>query len=84
MEPDVRDDVRTIVRARLDAAARTQRRRLMTIAPSIAALMLITPGCTTADRAASAELTALAEMPGEMSRREASKLKKMVKRLKRS
>jgi tetratricopeptide (TPR) repeat protein len=84
MAPDARDDVRAIVRARLDEAIRTRQRRLMTIAPSIAELMLITPGCTIADRAASRELVAIDERPAHMSRREISKIKKAVKRLNKS
>lgn len=48
-EPAVRAEVRGLVRARLDAAAAAD--RLVTIEESLARLMLITPGCTAADRA---------------------------------
>jgi hypothetical protein len=48
-EPSLRPEVRATVRRRLDAAAAAD--RLVTIEESLARLMLITPGCTTADRA---------------------------------
>jgi hypothetical protein len=40
--------VHSLVRARLDAAVAAP--RLVTIEPSLAHLMLLTPGCTPADR----------------------------------
>jgi hypothetical protein len=49
-EPALRAEVRGLVRARLDAARAAP--RLVTIGESLARLMLITPGCTSADRAA--------------------------------
>ncbi|GAA0585485.1 hypothetical protein GCM10010172_83320 [Paractinoplanes ferrugineus] len=48
-EPARRAFVHEVVRARLDAALAAP--RLVTIEESLAQLMLITPGCTTADRA---------------------------------
>nr|WP_296068970.1 hypothetical protein [uncultured Actinoplanes sp.] len=48
-EPEVRDEVRRLVRARLDAAVSAD--RLVTIEKSLAHLMLVTPGCTAQDRA---------------------------------
>ena len=48
-EPALRSGVRAMVRRRLDAAAAAD--RLVTIEESLARLMLITPGCTAADRA---------------------------------
>jgi hypothetical protein len=49
-EPACRDDVVTIVRRRFLQARWTTARRLMTIAPSIAELLLITPGASELDR----------------------------------
>jgi hypothetical protein len=48
-EPGVRDEVRALVRARLDAAVIAD--RVVTIEESLAHLMLVTPGCTAQDRA---------------------------------
>ncbi|MEV4417124.1 hypothetical protein [Catellatospora sp. NPDC049609] len=48
-EPELREEVRGLVRARLDAAVAAQ--RLVTIEESLAQLMLVTPGCTADDRA---------------------------------
>ncbi len=48
-EPALRPEVRAMVRRRLAAAAAAD--RLVTIEESLARLMLITPGCTAADRA---------------------------------
>jgi hypothetical protein len=47
-EPGLRAEVRGLVRARLDAAVAAP--RLVTIEPSLAHLMLATPGCTVDDR----------------------------------
>lgn len=47
-EPAIRDEVRGLVRARLDAAVTAD--RLVTIEESLAHLMLVTPGRTTQDR----------------------------------
>ncbi len=49
-EPACRDDVLMIVRRRFLQARWTTARRLMTIAPSIAELLLITPGASELDR----------------------------------
>lgn len=55
-DPVVREEVRQLVRARLDAAVAAP--RLVTIEPSLAHLMLVTPGCRADDRAlATAVLT---------------------------
>jgi len=48
-EPDLRPEVRHLVRARLDAAVAAK--RLVTIEASLARLMLVTPGCGADDRA---------------------------------
>jgi hypothetical protein len=48
-EPELRDEVRQLVRARLDAAVVAD--RLVSIEESLANLMLVTPGCTEGDRA---------------------------------
>jgi hypothetical protein len=48
-EPDLREEVRQLVRARLDVAVAAP--RLVTIRESLARLMLVTPGCTAGDRA---------------------------------
>jgi hypothetical protein len=48
-EPQLREEVRPLVRARLDAAAAAP--RLVTIEESLAQLMMVTPGCRTEDRA---------------------------------
>ena len=48
-EPDHRADIRSLVRARLDVAVAAN--RMVTIAESLAQLMLITPGCRAEDRA---------------------------------
>jgi hypothetical protein len=47
-EPELREEVRQLVRTRLDAAVTAD--RLVTIEKSLAQLMLVTPGCTTDDR----------------------------------
>jgi hypothetical protein len=49
LQPDVREEVRQLVRARLDAAVAAN--RLVTIEQSLAQLMLVTPGCGADDRA---------------------------------
>ncbi|MBV1856132.1 hypothetical protein [Catellatospora tritici] len=49
-EPELREEVRDLVRARLDAAMAAN--RLVTIEESLAHLMLATPGCRADDRAA--------------------------------
>jgi hypothetical protein len=51
-EPAVRDEVRRLVRARLDAAVAAD--RLVTIEESLAQLMMVTPGCRAEDRALAA------------------------------
>lgn len=84
INPEARDDVRTIVRARLDVAMRTRKRRLMTIAPSIAALMLITPGCTRRDRAVSRKLTALTEKKVKLSRADQAAIVQLARSVKDS
>jgi hypothetical protein len=48
-EPEHRGDVRSLVRARLDVAVTAS--RMVTIAQSLAQLMLITPGCRREDQA---------------------------------
>jgi hypothetical protein len=48
-EPELRAEVRQLVRARLDAAVAAN--RLVTIEESLARLMLVTPGCRADDRA---------------------------------
>jgi hypothetical protein len=48
-EPAVREEVRQLVRARLDAAEAAP--RLVTIEESLAHLMIVTPGCRPDDRA---------------------------------
>jgi hypothetical protein len=48
-EPGVREEVRRLVRARLDAAVAAP--RLVTIEESLAQLMMVTPGCRADDRA---------------------------------
>jgi hypothetical protein len=49
-EPERRDEVRDLVRSRLDAAAAAD--RWVSIRASLAELMLVTPGCRAEDRAA--------------------------------
>jgi hypothetical protein len=59
-EHGLRGQVHSLVRARLDAAVAAP--RLVTIEPSLAHLMLLTPGCTPADREiATAALTRTAD-----------------------
>jgi hypothetical protein len=58
-EPALREEVRGLVRARLDAAVAAH--RLVTIEPSLAELMLVTPGCTATDRAVAKAALAGAE-----------------------
>ncbi len=48
-EPDLREEVRQLVRARLDTAVAAH--RLVTIEESLARLMMVTPGCRADDRA---------------------------------
>lgn len=57
-EPVLREEVRELVRARLDAAMAAH--RLVTIEESLAQLMLVTPGCRADDREAAAEALARA------------------------
>jgi hypothetical protein len=58
-EPPLREEVRFLVRTRLDAARAAP--RLVTIEESLANLMLVTPGCTVEDReSATATLRAAA------------------------
>ncbi|WP_406068522.1 hypothetical protein [Micromonospora sp. NBC_01638] len=56
-EPALREEVRQLVRARLDAAAAD---RLVTIEESLAQLMLVTPGCRADDRAVATAVLARA------------------------
>lgn len=63
VDPDVRIDVLEIVRCRLDAARSTAGRRVMTIAPSIGELMLVTPGASAADLKRARHLMRLADRP---------------------
>jgi hypothetical protein len=58
-EPELREDVRALVRARLDAAVAAD--RLVTIEESLARLMLVTPGCRAEDRAVAVAALARAE-----------------------
>ena len=51
-EPERRAETRDLVRARLDAAAAAN--RWVSIHASLAALMVVTPGCRAEDRAAAA------------------------------
>jgi hypothetical protein len=51
-DPEIRDEVRRLVRARLDAAMAAP--RLVTIEESVARLMLLAPGCQPDDAAAAA------------------------------
>ncbi len=57
-EPALREEVRQLVRARLDAAVAAD--RLVTIEESLAQLMLVTPGCRADDRAVAVEALARA------------------------
>jgi hypothetical protein len=69
-EPVLRDEVRRLVRARLDAAVAAD--RLVTIEESLADLMLVTPGCSLADRAVARKALAHAGQaagPGPKKRR---------------
>jgi hypothetical protein len=66
-EPQLRHDVRHLVRARLDAAAAAQ--RLVTIGRSLAHLMLITPGCRAGDRTAATAVLARADQDDEQPAR---------------
>ncbi|HKD98914.1 MAG TPA: tetratricopeptide repeat protein, partial [Micromonosporaceae bacterium] len=50
LDPACRADVAGVVRSRFDSARGTAHRRVMTIAPSIGELVLITPGLGRADR----------------------------------
>jgi hypothetical protein len=58
-EPERREEVRQLVRARLDAAAAAN--RLVTIEESLAQLMIVTPGCRADDRALATATLARAE-----------------------
>jgi hypothetical protein len=62
-EPELREEVRRLVRARLDVAAAAQ--RLVTIEESLAQLMMVTPGCTLDDRAVATRALARAEHGGD-------------------
>ncbi|WP_433306749.1 hypothetical protein ACQP2F_21640 [Actinoplanes sp. CA-030573] len=62
-EPDQREEVRALVRARLDAAMSAP--RLVTIEESLARLMLVTPGCTADDHAAASSVLARAARAAE-------------------
>jgi tetratricopeptide (TPR) repeat protein len=63
--PESRADVLGIVRARLAAAGRTRIRRMMSIAPSIAELALITPGMTMQDSRRASRLILFATKPNQ-------------------
>ncbi|MFG3603602.1 hypothetical protein [Micromonospora chersina] len=58
-EPDLRPEVRHLVRARLEAAVAAN--RVVTIEESLANLMLVTPGCRADDRALATAVLARAE-----------------------
>ncbi|GIH09395.1 hypothetical protein Rhe02_74620 [Rhizocola hellebori] len=62
-DPDIRPEVRSLVRSRLDAAVAAN--RLVTIETSLAHLMLVTPGCTPEDRAVATAALARAEEDDE-------------------
>jgi hypothetical protein len=67
-EPEPRAEVHALVRARLDAAVAAP--RPVTIEPSLAHLMLVTPGCTPGDRkVATAALARAAEQPAPAPRK---------------
>jgi hypothetical protein len=51
VNPEFRPEAHRLVRDRLDAAVAAAAGRTVTIADSLARLMLVTPGCTTDDRA---------------------------------
>jgi len=58
-EPALREEVRQLVRGRLDVAVAAH--RLVTIEESLAQLMMVTPGCNLDDRAVAAAALARAE-----------------------
>jgi len=60
-QPEIREDARQVVRARLDAAVAAN--RLVTIEKSLAELMLITPGCRPPDRKVAQTALARDESP---------------------
>jgi hypothetical protein len=62
-EPQVRAEVRELVRARLDAAVTAD--RVVAIEESLAQLMLVTPGCTPGDRAVATDALARAQSEDE-------------------
>ncbi len=62
-EPELRAEVRGLVRARLDAAEASP--RLVTIEESLAQLLLVTPGCTEDDRVLAAVVLARADQAGD-------------------
>ena len=62
-EPDLRPEVRQLVRARLDAAVAAN--RLVTIEESLAQLMIVTPGCRQDDRALATAVLARAAQDDE-------------------
>ncbi|MGC5017150.1 hypothetical protein [Micromonospora sp. DT47] len=62
-EPDLRPQVRQLVRARLDAAVAAN--RLVTIEESLAQLMIVTPGCRQDDRALATAVLARAAQDDE-------------------
>lgn len=68
-EPDLRAEVRQLVRARLDAAVAAD--RLVTIEESLAKLMLVTPGCRADDRALATAVLARAEDEDEQDEQSA-------------
>ncbi|MFR9777213.1 hypothetical protein ACL02O_14285 [Micromonospora sp. MS34] len=67
-EPELRAEVRQLVRARLDAAVAAH--RLVTIEESLAKLMLVTPGCRADDRAVATAALARAAQDEEQEERE--------------
>lgn len=66
-EPEIREEVRELVRARLDAAVAAG--RAVTIEESLASLMLVTPGCTAQDRAVAAHALARGDEPAAPKKR---------------
>jgi hypothetical protein len=76
MEPAARPDVRELVRRRLDAARTTSRRRFMSIAPSIAELMLVTPEASADDRRTARRLLRALDSKGSLLSRVRAKLRR--------
>ncbi|GAA1873099.1 hypothetical protein [Asanoa iriomotensis] len=66
LDPAARDEVRGLVRTRLDAAVAAN--RLVTIEQSLATLMLLTPGCRRDDKAVATAAISRANPDGEGER----------------